>query len=309
MGCAAWPRTGAPEAAGTATSGGNAAATATEPPPTEPPPTEPPPSVLRGAVRPLRPAHVGDRRVHRRAARRDPGQRARHRRGRAQGRHEDRPAPRRKRGDERRRHIQPHQVEGGARSVRRCRSLLVHGDGTIAGHLLVRNPQVAAAWGGRQISHATLEEMARYSRQRWPAIPTIVHAPPSWLADKSTAWQYLDAASAMYSGSAGDAGAWVAQQASEAAGGAAWAAGRHERAERRHEREPAARERLHGNFAMSASQLRTWGSALVAPSRVCGVLMARYDAGYFGRSDIRDAVATVSSKARARAATSCRMRT
>ena len=181
-------------------------------------------------------------------------------------------------------------------------------DGTIAGHLLVRNPQVAAAWGGRQISHTTLEEMARYSRQRWPAIATIVHAPPSWLADKSTAWQYLDAASAMYSGSAGDAGAWVAQQASEASaerlgllvsmnvlnGGtsASQLAGT-----------------TAGNYAMSASQLRTWGSALVAPSRVCGVLMARYDAGYFGRSDIRDAVATVSSRARARAATSCRMRT
>jgi hypothetical protein len=180
-------------------------------------------------------------------------------------------------------------------------------DGTIAGHLLIHDPQAATAWGGRQISHATLEEMARYSRQRWAAIPTIVDAPPSWLATKTTAWQYLDASTVTYSGSAGDAGAWVAKQASDAdkaslgllvgmnvLNGGTSASGL-----------PGTTD---GKYAMSASQLRNWGSALVAQSQVCGLVMSRYDEGYFGRSDVRDAVAAVAEKARTHAETSCRVR-
>jgi hypothetical protein len=182
------------------------------------------------------------------------------------------------------------------------------GDGTIAGHLLVRNPQAAGAWGGRPISHATLEEMARYSRQRWPAIPTIAHAPPSWLAAKTTPWQYLDASSVIYSGSAGDAGAWVGEQASAAVearlglmvamnvlNGGTSASG--------------LAGTTPGKFAMSATQLRSWGTTLVAQSRVCGLMLLRYDGGYFGRWDIKEAVAVVGEKARTRTATSCRVRT
>ena len=47
-------------------------------------------------------------------------------------------------------------------------------DGTIAGHMLVQNPANAGAWGGQRISYATLEQMAQYSRQRWPGLTTIV---------------------------------------------------------------------------------------------------------------------------------------
>ena len=181
-------------------------------------------------------------------------------------------------------------------------------DGTIAGHMLVQNPHNAGAWGGQQIPYATLEEMARYSRQRWPALPTFAHASLSWLAAKTTSWQYLDAASVMYSGSDGDAGAWVSKQASDAGkarlgllvgmnvlnGGTS--------ASRLAGTEP-------GKYAMSATQLRSWGTTLAAHSRVCGLLMSRYDEGYFGRSDVKDAVAVVGAKAQTHAATSCRVRT
>jgi hypothetical protein len=63
-----------------------------------------------------------------------------------------------------------------------------------------------------------------------------------------------------------------------------------------------------GEFAMSASQLRAWGSALVAQNRVCGLFMSRYDDRYFGRSDVKEAVSVLADKARAHAATSCRVR-
>lgn len=180
-------------------------------------------------------------------------------------------------------------------------------DGTLAGHLLVQNPQNAGAWGGQWISYATLEEMARYSRQRWPALPTVVQASPAWLAANPSPWQYLDASSVMYSGSAGDAGAWVTGQANAAAkgglglvvsmnvlNGGTSASGL-----------PGT---LPGKYAMSGSQLRAWGSALVAHGRVCGLFLSRYDATYFGRSDVKEAVAAVAQKAGERGSTSCRAR-
>lgn len=180
-------------------------------------------------------------------------------------------------------------------------------DGTIAGHMLVLNPQDAASWGGQVISPATLDEMARYSRARWPALVTIVQAPPVWLAGSATPWQYLDAAAVLYSGSAGDAGAWAGRQATAATqarlglvlglnvlNGGTSSSGL-----------PGLTA---GKYAMSASQLGTWGAALLAQSQACGLLMARYDATYFGRSDVQGAVATLADKARAHAGTSCRVR-
>jgi hypothetical protein len=180
-------------------------------------------------------------------------------------------------------------------------------DGTFAGHMLAQNPQNARAWGGKAISHATLDEMARYSRARWPSVPTMAHAPATWLAGYAAGWKYLDAASVMYSGSSGDAARWVSNQADAAVrarlgllvamnvlnGGtsASKLAGTTE-----------------GKYAMSASQLQTWGSALVAHSRVCGLVLSRYDGGYFGRSDVKSAVAALRDKAEARAGTSCRKR-
>jgi hypothetical protein len=181
-------------------------------------------------------------------------------------------------------------------------------DGTIAGHLLVPNPHRADLWGGQTISHATLEEMARHSRVRWPGLPTIAQAPASWLETKSSPWAYLDAASAIYSGASGDAAGWVSQQANAAGrarlgllvglnvlnGGtsASGLAGT----------EP-------GKFAMSANQLRNWGLALAAHSKVCAVMLVRYEARYFGRSDVRAAIRDVAARARTHAATACRVRT
>ncbi len=180
-------------------------------------------------------------------------------------------------------------------------------DGTITGHLLVQNPQDAGLWGRRAISHATIEEMARYSRQRWPGLPTIAHAPATWLAANATPWQYLDASSVMYKGSYGDAAAWVAGQASAAGkarlgllvgmnalNGGTSASGL-----------PGVTQ---GMYAMSASQLGSWGSAVLAESRVCGLMLSRHDAAYFGRSDVKASVATLAAKSLGRATTSCRVR-
>ena len=180
-------------------------------------------------------------------------------------------------------------------------------DGTIAGHMLVQNPANAGAWGGQRISYATLEQMAQYSRQRWPGLTTIVQESASWLAANPSAWQSLDAGVSVFTAEYGDAGAWINGQASAAAkaklglmvsmnvlnGGT------------RTSRLPGTTQ---GKYAMSATQLQTWGSTLVANSRVCGMLLSRYEERYFGRSDVRSALRAVAARAGARAGSSCRTR-
>ena len=63
-----------------------------------------------------------------------------------------------------------------------------------------------------------------------------------------------------------------------------------------------------GKYAMSATQLRNWGSTLVADTRTCGFVLHRYEARYFGRTDIAGALGELGRKAGARQATSCRKR-
>jgi len=181
-------------------------------------------------------------------------------------------------------------------------------DGTLAGHLLVQNPHNARAWGGQAISHATLEEMARHSRLRWPGLPTMVHAPAAWLATKSSPWQYLDAASVTYASWAGDPGTWVNGQAT-AAGRVGLGLLVNMNVLNGGTSESRLAGSTEGKYAMSASQLRSWGSVLAAQSKVCGLALVSYDATYFGRSDVKDAITAVAGKARDRAATSCRVGT
>src|SRR5439155_10140635 len=71
-------------------------------------------------------------------------------------------------------------------------------DGTIVGHFLIDEPQRAEKWGGKAISQATIEEMARYSKQLWPGMSSIVRVVPSWLASAPISYTYLDAAWTQY---------------------------------------------------------------------------------------------------------------
>jgi hypothetical protein len=179
-------------------------------------------------------------------------------------------------------------------------------DGTFAGHLLVQSPDQAGSWGGQRISHATLDEMARYSRSRWAAVPTVVEADAAWLAT-TTSWSWLDGVWAIYGAGDGDAATWVGRQASAAdrarlgimlglnvLNGGTSASG--------------IKGTQPGRYAMSATQLRNWGAVLVADSRACGLALQRYEARYFGRTDIAGALGELGRKAEARQVASCRRR-
>ena len=178
-------------------------------------------------------------------------------------------------------------------------------DGTIIGHYLIDEPHRASRWGGRAISQKTLEEMAQYSKQIWPSMATLVRVAPSYLASASITYRHLDAGWAQYQTGKGDAAKWVAADAAAAKrkglgllvglnvinGGNGSSKIRGTRS---------------GQWSMSATEIRSYGSAMLGNSLACGFFNWQHDTDYFDRSDIRKAMADVSAKARAHAKTSCR---
>ena len=130
-------------------------------------------------------------------------------------------------------------------------------------------------------------------------------APATWLARNPNDWRHLDAALGTYVASSGDASSWVASQASAArSGGLGFLAEMN--VLNGGTSASGIRVTRSGRYAMSASQLRNWGSTILAQGYVCGLVLTRYDAAYFGRSDIRDAARDLANKASSRAGRSCR---
>jgi hypothetical protein len=179
-------------------------------------------------------------------------------------------------------------------------------DGTLIAHFIVDEPHFSSRWGGKIIPQATVEAMARYSKQKWEALTTVVNAPPSWLDDVTIRYDYLDAGWAMYRASADrNTLRWVTQQVTFAKnkglglfGGLNVLDGG--------DGSSGFRGNLPGKWAMSASELRTYGSALLAQSYICAFGMWRYDGTYYGRSDVKTVMAELSTKARNHAKTSCK---
>jgi hypothetical protein len=179
-------------------------------------------------------------------------------------------------------------------------------DGTLIGHFVVDEPHFSSRWGGKVIPQATVEEMANYSKQRWPTLNTVVNAPLSWLAASTTTYTHLDAGWAMFrAGTSSDPVKWAANQVNKAKqkglgvfsglnvlDGGDGSSG------------------FHGNYpkswAMSAAELRKYGSALLSQSYVCGFVMWKYTSDYYDRPDIKSAMAEISAKASSHAKTSCR---
>ena len=179
-------------------------------------------------------------------------------------------------------------------------------DGTILGHFIIDEPHFSSRWGGKVIPQATVEAMAKYSKTLWPTLVTVVNAPPNWLAAATLTYANLDAGWGTFNGATGaDPAKWVANQVAAAkrktlgmvAGlnvldGGNGSSG------------------FHGNYpskwAMSASELRAYGSALLAQTYICGFTMWKYSSAYYDRADIKSAMGELSTKAKAHAKTSCR---
>jgi hypothetical protein len=177
-------------------------------------------------------------------------------------------------------------------------------DGTLLGHFLIDEPDLAGEWGGKVVSQATVEAMAKYSKGIWPTLPTFVMARARWLAAATTTYKYLDAAWGQYGAQKGSVTTYISREVTSAKSkrlglmvglnvldGGNGSSGI-----------PGFRS---GRWAMSASELKTYGLALLGSSSACGFALWKYSSSYYGRADIKTAFSALSTKAKAHAKTSC----
>lgn len=168
-------------------------------------------------------------------------------------------------------------------------------DGTIVAHYLVDEPNDPSNWNGVPISGATIDQMAQYSKQLWPKMPTVVRAYPDYLAKWTGTYQYLDAAWAQYVYRKGPADEFITRSVSDAKSkGLGLVVGLNI---------------LRGGpdgAAMTASQVQNWGSALLSSSYPCAFISWEYDSDYLGGGAIQDAMDALRAKAQNRSTASCR---
>jgi hypothetical protein len=166
---------------------------------------------------------------------------------------------------------------------------------TMYAHFLVDQPTCASCWGGRAISWATIEEMARYSKSVWPGLPTTVRVAPTVLAEASFRWSYLDAGWAQYTTLRGDAKAFVTHEAAAAkAEGLGLVVGVN------------FYQAAGGNTApMTASQIKQIGTVLAKDASACALVGWKHDDSFMSQSGIRQALDSVATVAKSRTAASC----
>ena len=172
-------------------------------------------------------------------------------------------------------------------------------DGTIIGQYMMDEPNNPANWGGTLVPGSTVEEMARYSKQLWPGLATIVRAEPGYLAKWTGTYRYLDAAWAQYVYRKGEAGAYLAKNVADAKRkGLALIVGLN--------------VSLGGPVRggqwqpMTASQVATSGAKMLGSSYPCAFIMWHYQPGLVGSAAMKNAMAGLRRMAQNRAAKSCR---
>jgi len=168
-------------------------------------------------------------------------------------------------------------------------------DGTIVAHYLVDEPHNKSKWNGKAISQSTLDAMAKYSKQLWPGLATVVRAYPNYLADWSGTYHYLDAGWLQYVHRFGDVGSFLSKEVSLA--------------KRKDLALVVGLNVLRGgprNSKMTASQIKSWGSTLLNSSYPCAFISWEYNSTYLNKSSIRDAMSYLHRKAKDRSSKSCR---
>ncbi|MGH3065772.1 MAG: hypothetical protein ACRDOF_05655 [Gaiellaceae bacterium] len=195
-------------------------------------------------------------------------------------------------------------------------------DGTIVAHQLVSEAKARAQWGGAVIPNNVLDEMARYSKERWPTMPTVLRTDPSDLEEHAAAfgtpwpgwrWSYLDAASARYLTRKGSVEAFAAEEEASArrqrlaiVAGLNVLSGGDGSSEIGSPRS--------GRSAMSPDELRRYGQALLLGTSACAFELWRYETPgsafenvvYFRRPEISEALRELAAIASQRPSRACR---
>jgi hypothetical protein len=165
-------------------------------------------------------------------------------------------------------------------------------DGTLIGNFLIDEPNDPNNWKNHKpVSPATLEEMAKYSKMRWSTLTTVVRVRPDYLGSNH---HYLDAAWSQYHSRFGSPSNFVSHDVSIAKNkGLGLIVGMNV---------------LKGNNGskMTASQVKSWGGALLSSSYPCAFLSWAYDDKYLSTSSMKDAMTYLRHKAQSRSMKSCR---
>ena len=160
-------------------------------------------------------------------------------------------------------------------------------DGTVIGHYMIDEPQDPANWNGTRVSQSTLDAMAKYSKQLWPGMVTIVRSTPDYLAAYSGTYQYLDASWGQYLIFRWpDVSAWISSNVSKSKSkGLALIVGMNV---------------IDGGSKkgtpMTASQIKSYGSAILNNSYPCAFVSWQYRDSYM-TSSVKDAMSYLRSKA------------
>ena len=176
-------------------------------------------------------------------------------------------------------------------------------DGTIVGHFLIDEPHRTAKWG-KVIPHETVEAMAKYSKDIWPTLTTFVHTKTDWLASTPITYRYLDAGWTQYAVGKGEVNTWVTNEIAAAkrkslglvlgmnvlAGSSA---------------NGGLKGFYPGYYAMNATQLKNFGTVILNQKYACAFFLWQHNLSYYGRSDIKAAMAALSVQAKAHPKISC----
>ncbi|HEY7636600.1 MAG TPA: hypothetical protein VH763_13695 [Gemmatimonadales bacterium] len=167
-------------------------------------------------------------------------------------------------------------------------------DGTIIGHYIIDEPNDPTNWNGRIVSAATVEEMAKYSKQLWPNLATIVRSQPDFMATYSGTFRYLDAAWAQYVTRKGTASDYLKKNLSYAQKkGLALVVGLN------------ITHGGNGGTRMTPSQVKSFGTTMLSSSYPCAFISWTYSSSYLSGS-YKDALSSLRAITRNRSAKSCR---
>lgn len=165
-------------------------------------------------------------------------------------------------------------------------------DGTIVGHYLIDEPNDPANWNGHPVPTSTLDEMGRYSKQLWGNLPTIVRVDPSYFRSNP---RYIDAAWAQYLARRGNVNDYIKRVVSDAQGsGLGLVVGLN-----------VLKGGVPNGSRMSASEVQTFGSALLSSSYPCAFINWTYNTDYLSGS-VNSAMDVLRSKAEKRSIKTCR---